>query len=126
VTKKATASKVTKKATASKVTKKATASKVTKKAEHSRPRLQVRYRNEATATLMEEFGYSNVMEVPRLQKMVVNIGVGEALTNGKALEGATKDLITITGQKPVITRAKKRYCGVQAQERSWYRCLRYP
>jgi len=107
VTKKATASKVTKKATASKVTKKATASKVTKKAVHTRPRLQVKYRNEATATLMEEFGYSNVMEVPRLQKMVVNIGVGEALTNGKALEGATKDLITITGQKPVITRAKK-------------------
>ena len=103
---KSTTSKATGKAKSpAKVVKKRATSP--KKAVHTGPRLQEKYRNEAIATLMKEFGYRNVMEVPRLQKMVVNIGVGEALTNGKALEGATNDLIAITGQKPVITRAKK-------------------
>jgi large subunit ribosomal protein L5 len=57
--------------------------------------------------LMQEFGYRNVMEVPRLEKIVVNVGLGEALENVKALDAAAKDVSTITGQKPIITRAKK-------------------
>jgi large subunit ribosomal protein L5 len=56
---------------------------------------------------MQEFGYRNVMEVPRLEKIVVNVGLGEALENVKALDAAAKDVSTITGQKPIITRAKK-------------------
>jgi large subunit ribosomal protein L5 len=56
---------------------------------------------------MEEFGYRNVMEVPRLQKIVVNVGMGEALQDVKTLDAAARDIATITGQKPIITRAKK-------------------
>lgn len=57
--------------------------------------------------MMEEFGYRNVHEVPRLEKIVVNIGLGEAIANARALDAATNDLATITGQRPVVTRAKK-------------------
>ena len=70
-------------------------------------RLKARYREEIVPALMEEFGYRNVMEVPRLQKIVVNIGMGEALQDVKALDAAARDIATITGQKPIITRAKK-------------------
>jgi len=56
---------------------------------------------------MQEFGYGNIMEAPRLQKIVVNIGMGEALENAKALDHAVQDVVTITGQQPVITRARK-------------------
>jgi large subunit ribosomal protein L5 len=56
---------------------------------------------------MKEFGYSNVMEAPKLEKIVVNVGVGEAISNSKALESAVSDLTAITGQRPVVTRAKK-------------------
>jgi large subunit ribosomal protein L5 len=70
-------------------------------------RLKDRYREEIVPALMEEFGYRNVMEVPRLQKIVVNIGMGEALQDVKALDAAARDIATITGQKPIITRAKK-------------------
>jgi large subunit ribosomal protein L5 len=70
-------------------------------------RLKDRYREEIVPALVEEFGYSNVMEVPRLQKIVVNIGMGEALQDVKALDAAARDIATITGQKPIITRAKK-------------------
>jgi len=71
------------------------------------PRLKDKYREEIVAALIEEFNYHNVMEVPRLVKVSVNIGLGEALDNAKALDAASQDLATITGQKPIITRAKK-------------------
>jgi large subunit ribosomal protein L5 len=71
------------------------------------PRLKQRYRDEIAPTLMREFGYANAMQAPRVQKVVVNIGLGEAIQNAKALDAAAEDLATITGQKPVITRAKQ-------------------
>ena len=72
-----------------------------------RPRLLDTYRNEIVPAMMSEFGFTNNMRVPRVQKIVINIGLGEALTNGRAMENATRDLTTISGQKPVITRARK-------------------
>src|SRR5688572_14604867 len=70
-------------------------------------RLQERYRTDLVETLMTEFGYSNVMQVPKLVKVVVNIGLGESIQNAKAIDAAVNDLTLITGQKPVVTRAKK-------------------
>lgn len=69
--------------------------------------LKEKYREEIAPKLMELHGYKNVMKVPRLDKVVVSIGVGEAIQNAKALEGAETDLPAITGQRPVITRARK-------------------
>jgi large subunit ribosomal protein L5 len=69
--------------------------------------LRQRYREEVVPALTREFGYGNPMEVPRLSKIVVNIGLGEALTNAKALDAAVGDLATITGQRPIITRARR-------------------
>ncbi len=66
-----------------------------------------KYRTEVSPALMKEFEYTNVMQVPRLEKVVLNIGLGEAIENGRAIESATRDLTTISGQKPVVTRAKK-------------------
>jgi large subunit ribosomal protein L5 len=71
------------------------------------PRLKERYREEVVPTLVKEFGYENVMQAPRLEKIVVNVGLGEALQNAKALDSAAEDVSAITGQRPVITRAKK-------------------
>jgi len=71
------------------------------------PRLKERFVSEAVPAMQREFGYRNVMQVPRLVKVVVNVGLGEALQNVKALDAATRDITTITGQKPVITRARK-------------------
>jgi len=70
-------------------------------------RLKEMYRTEVVPTLMREFSYKSVMQVPRLEKIVINIGLGEATQNPRALEAAEKDLATITGQHPVITRAKR-------------------
>ncbi|OGN92239.1 MAG: 50S ribosomal protein L5 [Chloroflexi bacterium RBG_13_48_17] len=70
-------------------------------------RLKERYEKEVVPELMRKFGYKNVMQVPRLNKIVLNIGLGEATQNPKALEGAEKDLVAISGQHPVMTRAKK-------------------
>jgi large subunit ribosomal protein L5 len=70
-------------------------------------RLRTKYQKEVVPALMQEFQYSSVMQVPRLEKIVVNIGLGEAIQNPKVLEAAAGDLALITGQKPVITRAKK-------------------
>ena len=70
-------------------------------------RLKQRYRNEIISKLMELYGYKNVMQVPRLDKIMLNIGLGEAIANAKALEAAERDLAAISGQHPVITRAKK-------------------
>ena len=70
-----------------------------------RPRLLVRYRSEITAKLSEEFGYKNPMQVPRLEKIVLNMGVGEATQNQKLLEKATEELTAIAGQKPIVRKA---------------------
>lgn len=71
------------------------------------PRLREKYNNEVIPAMRREFGYDNVMQVPRLIKVVVNIGLGEALQNAKALDAATKDLTLISGQKPIVAKAKK-------------------
>ena len=69
--------------------------------------LRLRYRQEAMPALQREFGYANPMQIPRLEKVVVNIGLGEAIQNAKALDAAVGDLTQITGQKPIVTRAKR-------------------
>ncbi len=74
------------------------------------------YRDEVVPALMNEFGFSSVMQVPRIQKVVVNVGLGEALDNAKAIEFATNDITTITGQKPVVTRAKKSIASFKLRE----------
>ncbi|MDP6127120.1 MAG: 50S ribosomal protein L5 [Dehalococcoidales bacterium] len=79
-------------------------------------RLRDKYREEVTPAMMESGGYRNVMEVPRLEKVVLNIGVGEAITNAKALEAAENDLGAISGQHPVTTRAKKSIAAFKLRE----------
>jgi large subunit ribosomal protein L5 len=79
-------------------------------------RLQQRYREEVRPALVEEFGYRGIMESPRLQKIVVNVGVGEALENAKALDHTVQDIRTITGQMPVITRARKSIASFKLRE----------
>jgi large subunit ribosomal protein L5 len=80
------------------------------------PRLKEMYRQEVVPALMKEFGYRNAMEVPRLEKVVVNIGLGEALQNPKALDSAASDIAAITGQKPVITRAKRSIANFKVRQ----------
>lgn len=80
-------------------------------------RLQERYRDEIAPALIKEFGYANVMQAPRLVKVVVNIGMGEAVANAKSLDAATNDLMVITGQRPVITRAKKSIANFKIREK---------
>ena len=70
-------------------------------------RLRVRYQKEVLPALMKEFGWSNPMQAPRLEKIVVNMGLGEALANGKIIDAGVEQLMSITGQKPVITKARK-------------------
>ena len=78
--------------------------------------LRQRYEEEAVPALQKEFGYGNPMEVPRLTKIVVNIGLGEALTNAKAVEAAVGDITRITGQKPVVTKAKRSIAQFKIRE----------
>jgi len=80
------------------------------------PRLKDRYKEEIVPAMVKEFGYSNVNQVPRVTKVVVNIGLGEALQNAKAMERATNDIRIITGQQPVITRAKKSIATFRLRE----------
>jgi large subunit ribosomal protein L5 len=80
------------------------------------PRVKQLYRDEVVPTMMREFGYGNVMQVPRLEKIVVNIGLGEALQNPRALDSASQDVAIITGQKPVITRAKRSIANFKVRE----------
>ncbi|HBD83668.1 MAG TPA: 50S ribosomal protein L5, partial [Dehalococcoidia bacterium] len=80
------------------------------------PRLLQRLRDEIRPQMVQEFNYTSVMQVPRLDKVVLNIGMGEALVNARAMEAATGDLTAITGQKPVITRAKKSIAGFKIRE----------
>ena len=84
--------------------------------ERTVPRLKARYRETLRDQLKGELGLSNVMQVPRLDKVVVNMGVGAATAQASLLEGAVRDLTTITGQKPVITRAKRSIAGFKLRE----------
>ena len=79
-------------------------------------RLKELYMNEISAAMQSKFGYKNVMEIPKLDKIVINMGVGEAKENAKALESAVKDLEIISGQKPVITKAKKSIANFKIRE----------
>ena len=79
-------------------------------------RLQEKYENEVKQATMDKFGYKNVMEVPKLEKIVINMGVGEAKDNSKVLESAVADLTLITGQKPILTRAKKSVANFKIRE----------
>ena len=76
-------------------------------AETTLPRLREKYQSDVRKALIEKFNYANVHQVPRLEKVVINMSVGEAISNSKVLEVATKELTAISGQKPVITKAKK-------------------
>ena len=82
----------------------------------SQPRLKQKYRNEITAKLTEEFGYTNPHQVPGLVKIVVNTGVGEAARDSKVIDGAVKDLALITGQKPQVTKARKSIAQFKLRE----------
>ena len=80
------------------------------------PRLKNYYDKEVAPNLMKEFSFKNKMEVPRLEKITVNVGLGEAIQNPKAIEAAAADLATITGQKPVVTHAKKSIASFKLRE----------
>ena len=79
-------------------------------------RLQERYEKEVVPAMMEKFGYKNIMQVPKIEKVVINMGVGEAKDNSKVLESAVADLTLIAGQKPVLTRAKKSVANFKIRE----------
>lgn len=79
-------------------------------------RLKERYQNEVAPAMVKAFSFSNRMQIPRIEKVVVNIGVGEALDNAKALEAAVSDLTTITGQKPIQTKARKSIANFKLRE----------
>lgn len=79
-------------------------------------RLKEKYLNEVVPSLKEKYNYKSIMEVPKLEKIVVNMGVGDATTNSKLLDAAVADLMTITGQKPVVTKAKKSIAGFHVRE----------
>ena len=79
-------------------------------------RLQEKYQKEVIPAMIEKFGYKNIMEVPKLEKIVINMGVGEAKENQKVLESAVNDLTLIAGQKPVLTRAKKSVANFKIRE----------
>lgn len=79
-------------------------------------RMKEKYNEEVTKGLMEKFGYKNVMEIPKIEKVVLNMGVGEAVSNPKVLDVAVNDMMIIAGQKPVVTRAKKSIAAFKIRE----------
>jgi large subunit ribosomal protein L5 len=85
-------------------------------AEREVPRLKQRYAQEIVPALQQEFDFSNAMQIPRLVKVVVNMGVGDAARDSKVMDGAVKDLATITGQKPQVTRARKSIAQFRLRE----------
>lgn len=89
---------------------------VTRQKSATPPRLRELYRKEVMDALKREFGYKNVMQVPKVKKIIVNIGVGEAIGNAKALDGAVRDLTLITGQKPLVRKAKKSIATFKLRE----------
>jgi large subunit ribosomal protein L5 len=80
------------------------------------PRLRQRYREDVVPAMMQEFGYANPMQVPKVEKAVLNIGVGEAVQNAKALDAAVNDLQLIAGQRPIVTRAKRSIAAFKLRE----------
>lgn len=88
----------------------------TPKATSTTPRLKERYLKEIVPALMKEFSYSNIMQVPVVHKIVINIGMGEAIQNAKAMDNAVRDLSDITGQRPVVTRAKRSVASFKLRE----------
>ncbi len=78
--------------------------------------LKERYQNEIVATMMKDFDFANPMQVPRIEKIVVNVGVGEAIDNAKALDSALEDTRTITGQRPIVTKARKSIANFKLRE----------
>ncbi|MFA9470785.1 MAG: 50S ribosomal protein L5 [Deltaproteobacteria bacterium] len=80
------------------------------------PRLRNRYKDEIVPQLMKDFGFTNVMQVPKLDRIVVNMGLGEAVQNAKLIESAAEELKAITGRKPVVTRAKKSIASFKLRE----------
>jgi large subunit ribosomal protein L5 len=87
------------------------------------PRLRTRYDEEVRPALLGEFSYGNVMRVPRVEKVVLNIGLGEALTNPQAMDNAVRDLETITGQRPVVTKARKSIAAFKLREGNPIGCM---
>ncbi|MEH7117702.1 50S ribosomal protein L5 [Neobacillus vireti] len=79
-------------------------------------RLKEKFVKEVTPALMSKFNYKSIMQVPKIEKIVINMGVGDAVANAKALDNAVEELATITGQKPVVTRAKKSIAGFRLRE----------
>jgi large subunit ribosomal protein L5 len=88
----------------------------TETVEVPKPRLKLRYREEIAKAMQEQFGYANVMQIPSLTKIVVNMGVGDAAKDAKLIEGAVRDLTLITGQKPAVNRAKKSIAQFKLRE----------
>ncbi len=82
------------------------------------PRLKQRFRDEIAPALIKEFNYANAMQVPRVQKVVINVGMGEATQNAKSLDAAAEQIATIAGQKPVTTRAKKSISNFKIREKN--------
>ena len=81
-----------------------------------KPRLKEHYENQLKASMMEEFGYKNVMEVPRIEKIVINMGVGEAVADSKKIKSAVNEMALIAGQQPVVTKAKKSVATFKLRE----------
>lgn len=79
-------------------------------------RLKDRYKNEVAPSLMKKFGYKSVMQIPKLEKVVINVGCGEAKDNAKVIDAVVSDLATVTGQKPVVCRAKKSVANFKLRE----------
>ncbi|BCJ87327.1 50S ribosomal protein L5 [Effusibacillus dendaii] len=79
-------------------------------------RLNEKFKTDVVSALMQKFGYKSVMQVPKIEKVVINVGLGEAIQNAKALDAAVEDIQQITGQKPVVTRAKKSIAGFKLRE----------
>ncbi|HET7398383.1 MAG TPA: 50S ribosomal protein L5 [Intrasporangium sp.] len=89
---------------------------ITQPGTRTKPRLKQRYQDEIKAALQQQFGHANVMQVPGVVKVVVNMGVGDAAKDSKLIEGAVRDLTAITGQKPVVTRARKSIAQFKLRE----------
>jgi len=87
------------------------------------PRFQEKYQTEVIPALRKEFGYGNIMQVPALHKVVINIGMGEAIQNAKSMDNAVRDLADITGQRPVVTKAKRSVAAFKLREGMSIGCM---
>ena len=80
------------------------------------PRLKDKYKSDVVPAMIQKFGYKNAMQVPKLEKVIVNMGLGEAIQNSKIIDAAVNDIMTITGQKPVVTKSKKSIAAFKLRE----------